>query len=244
MYHQDLPTFGKSASEAGILAVEAAEHSMASNRRNSTSVSPEGSSPSRDSAASKAIYLRNSSTQPGKSGSPFRLLQDYASDDSSENDGEPFHEDHNTSAISSSIKADTTVSDKATESHVGSDVGSKSSHRKKKAKVASVGPDVDLITRRDKDLKENEEKEAKLESALDEFGRLVREGSSDSDYDSRYANRRGKRGRSRSHSRSPVDRGRRRSSWRRRERRSRSRRYKHHLVYVFSVLFFSHFLLT
>ncbi|XP_010258014.1 PREDICTED: serine/arginine repetitive matrix protein 2-like [Nelumbo nucifera] len=61
---------------------------------------------------------------------------------------------------------------------------------------------------------------------VDEFGRLVREGASDSDSDgSRYDGRR-KRGRSRSRSRSPPGRRRRRRSrspWRRREKRSRSR---------------------
>lgn len=216
---------------------------MANNQKRSTTVSPEGSSPSRGSTASKAINFRNSSNQPGKSGSPFRLLQDYASDDSAENDDEPFHEDHNTLAILPSIKVDPSSSEKAIGSHLGSDVGLKSPHRTKKSKVASVGADVDVISKRDKDLKENEEKEAKFESAplkVDEFGRLVREGSSDSDYDSRYTSRRRKSGRSRSHSRSPIDRSRRRSSWRRREKRSRSRRYKHHFAYEFFVRFVNH----
>lgn len=59
---------------------------------------------------------------------------------------------------------------------------------------------------------------------VDEFGRLVREGASDSDSDDvRYSKRRGKRGRSWSRSRSPHDR-RRRSPRRRKEKRSRSRR--------------------
>lgn len=65
---------------------------------------------------------------------------------------------------------------------------------------------------------------------VDEFGRLVREGASDSDSDdSRYNGRQGKRGRSQS--RSPLDRRRKRSLWMRRERRSRSRRYGLHDVH-------------
>ncbi|KAM3703424.1 hypothetical protein ACJW31_04G094900 [Castanea mollissima] len=77
--------------------------------------------------------------------------------------------------------------------------------------------------------KKNKEKKEKLESAhlkVDEFGRLIKEGGTDSDNeDSRYTRRHNKRGRSRSRSRSqsPVDRRRRRSPRRRRERRSRSR---------------------
>lgn len=63
---------------------------------------------------------------------------------------------------------------------------------------------------------------------VDKFGRLIREGASDSDSDGspRYTGRRGKRDRSRSRSRSPHDRRRRRRSPRRRkERHGRSRRY-------------------
>ncbi|KAK3037972.1 hypothetical protein RJ639_030677 [Escallonia herrerae] len=59
-------------------------------------------------------------------------------------------------------------------------------------------------------------------SKVDEFGRLVRENASDSDSnDNRYTRRHVKRGRSWSRSRSPVVR--RRSPWRRKEKRSRSR---------------------
>ncbi|XP_028116671.1 uncharacterized protein LOC114314387 isoform X1 [Camellia sinensis] len=59
---------------------------------------------------------------------------------------------------------------------------------------------------------------------VDEFGRLVREGASDSDSDeSRYTGRRGKRGRSWSRSRSPHDRRRKSPRRRRVKKRSRSR---------------------
>jgi len=62
---------------------------------------------------------------------------------------------------------------------------------------------------------------------VDEFGRLVREGVSDSDSDAsrRYKRRHGKRGRSRSRIRSPYDRRRRKSPRKRKDRRDRSRRY-------------------
>ncbi|KAL0415964.1 UNVERIFIED_CONTAM: hypothetical protein Slati_3428300 [Sesamum latifolium] len=64
---------------------------------------------------------------------------------------------------------------------------------------------------------------------VDEFGRLVREGVSDSDtsdsprYRRRHAKRARKRSRSQSRSRSPPGRRRRRSPWKRKERRDRSR---------------------
>lgn len=81
--------------------------------------------------------------------------------------------------------------------------------------------------------KEYAEKGAKSASnslKVDEFGRLVREGASESDSDdSRYTGRQGKRGRSRS--RSPLGRRRKGRLWRRRERRSRSRRYGLHDVH-------------
>ncbi|XP_048328942.2 uncharacterized protein LOC107419036 isoform X1 [Ziziphus jujuba] len=233
--------------------------------------------------------LRSSSNQINRSGSPFRLLQDYASDDTSENGDEPFHEDSNPLTVPLSVTVGPSRSQKVTVSHLKTDTVSESPQRSKKAKkgfgqlsessisqkaaeyppvsqtkvedaqadiasttsgktdecldddhrkqasvkhtsskkVALGDADVEVISKRNKTVKENREKETKFESAaplkVDEFGRLVREGSSDSDYDSRHTNRRTKRGRSRSSSRSPVDRSRRRNSWRRREKRSRSR---------------------
>lgn len=100
-------------------------------------------------------------------------------------------------------------------------------------KEVKDGACMDVVCRTEKS---QETKKAKFESVppkVDEFGRLVREGSSDSDsddslYNKRY-NKRGRsrihshsRSRSRSRSRSPLD-SRRGSSWRRREKRSRSR---------------------
>lgn len=89
---------------------------------------------------------------------------------------------------------------------------------------------VDVPQDTDKLQKENDAEKGRLGSSpikIDEFGRLVREGGSDSDSDDLHYRRRHKSRRSRnsSESRSPVDRRRgRRSPRRRRERRSRSRR--------------------
>lgn len=270
---------------------------MTSNKEKSNTILAEVSSPSIAFAD-----LRSSSNQINRSGSPFRLLQDYASDDTSENGDEPFHEDSNPLTVPPSVTVGPSRSQKVTVSHLETYTVSESPQRSKKAKkgfgqlsessisqkaaeyppvsqtkvedaqadiasttsgktdecldddhrkqasvkhtsskkVALGDADVEVISKRNKTVKENREKETKFESAaplkVDEFGRLVREGSSDSDYDSRHTNRRTKRGRSRSSSRSPVDRSRRRNSWRRREKRSRSRRYKQEFVYAFSVV--------
>lgn len=96
---------------------------------------------------------------------------------------------------------------------------------------ATNGRSVDVVPDTDKLRNENDVEMVKLGSCpvkIDEFGRLVREGGSDSDSDdSHYPRRRkSRRTRNSSDSRSPVDRRRgRRSPRRRRERRSRSRRY-------------------
>lgn len=62
-------------------------------------------------------------------------------------------------------------------------------------------------------------------SKVDKFGRLIKEGASDSESDGspHYSRRQGKRGRNRSRSQSPHDTRRRRSPWRGREKRGRSR---------------------
>lgn len=293
-----------------MCTVGAAECPVTSNKEKCNAILAEGSSPSSAFAVSEATNLRNSSNQINRSGSPFRLLQDYASDDSSENGDEPFHENSNPLIVPPSVTVGPLSSRKATGSHLETEIVSESPQRTKKAKkgfgqlsassisqkaaefppvsqtkvkdahadIASITSgktdecldddhrkqasvkhttskkvalgvaDVDVISKRNKTVKGSKEKETKFESIaplkVDEFGRLVREGSSDSDYDSRHTKSRTKRGRSRSHSRSPVDRSRRRNSWRRREKRSRSRRYKQDFVYAFSVSFVNHLLLT
>lgn len=80
----------------------------------------------------------------------------------------------------------------------------------------------------DANVKKNENsKSLSFTSKVDKFGRSVREGASDSESGGspRYNRRHGKRGRSRSRSRSPHDTRRRRSPWRRKVTRRRSRRY-------------------
>lgn len=214
-------------------------------------------------AAPEANNFDRFSNQFIKVGSPFRLLQDYASDNSSEND------DVNVIIVPPSVTAAAKSSHKDTGSHLKTYIGSESpcmsdkesklpsesrkpykaekfslhtkkeikdtrttlitteSHEAFQEKDALDGAGTDVVSRRGKS---QEVKKATFESVppkVDEFGRLVRDGSSDSNSDdSRYNKRHNKRGRSRirSRSRSPLDSGR-RSSRRRRDKRSRSRRY-------------------
>ncbi|XP_058070475.1 uncharacterized protein LOC131219386 [Magnolia sinica] len=92
---------------------------------------------------------------------------------------------------------------------------------------ALPGNDFDFDVQPEKFHQEVDAKRASTALNVDEFGRLVREGGSDSDSDGmHYAGRRSKRGRSWSRSRSPQEgrwRRRSRSPWRRRDKRSRSR---------------------
>ncbi|KAK9267020.1 hypothetical protein L1049_025289 [Liquidambar formosana] len=242
--------------------------------------------PSRPSTASGKF-----SSQSIKGGSPFRLLQDYASDDSSENDDEPNLEDVSPVRVASSVTAGTTglkrdmghnletdvgskrlcwtgkeigpLSEPVVASHTGmpfkvSDFSSESQMDVKETVIRSIvtgkidgqvdnkgripestdhaaaheafqqknalgGGGVDIVPESGKSQKEDA-KCAANSLKVDEFGRLVREGASDSDSGhSHYTRRRGKRGRSWSRSPSPHDRRRRRSPWRRKEKRSRSR---------------------
>ncbi|ONI08891.1 hypothetical protein PRUPE_5G206700 [Prunus persica] len=218
-------------------------------------------------AAPEANNSDRFSNQFIKVGSPFRLLQDYASDNSSENDDEAFVEDVNVKIVPPSVTAAAKSSHKDSGSHLKTYIGSESpcmsdkesrlpsesrkpykaekfslhtnkeikdtsttlitieSHEAFQEKDALAGAGTDVVSRRGKS---PEGKKATIESVppkVDEFGRLVRDGSSDSNSDdSRYNKRHNKRGRSRirSRSRSPLD-SRRRSSHRRRDKRSRSR---------------------
>ena len=236
-------------------------------------------SPFSTSLAAETTTSRNNSKFI-KAGSPIRLLQEYASDDSSENDDELLHKDINPShskLLTSRAGASSLIKD--TSSCLETDARSKSqlfksnmnckaagmasintriadrrpenNHgNKKAAKDATFHLDfrnksilddggAHDISKMHKTLNENEEKQAKSVSdslRVDEFGRLVREGASDSDSDRGYADRherRAKRDRSRSRSRSPLDRRRtRRSSRRRKEKQNRSRRYNFILLCV------------
>ena len=196
-----------------------------------------------------------SSGQAARLDSPFRLIQSYASDDSSGEDGEPSREELKTVGGSLSHKAGAMSSHENmdSKSHLASEAGISES--------AEVRPENILI----KDLENpqavqsgrsggvegsssadsfqgkkankdhcviEKEDEDHVSSALrvDEFGRLVKEGGSDSESDNAYhTRRRGKRDRSRS--RSASERRKRRSPRRRKDRRSRSRRYLSSLIF-------------
>lgn len=284
-------------------SVDAAECPLDSQQEKSVSPLADNLSAS---CASVVVEANNSKkcSELIKGGSPFRLLQGYASDDSSEDDDKLMNENINPLTVLPTFVTSASNHSKDTGSCLERDTGSKSQQLIRKDKKVSgqlsesslshkaancsrdlreevkdagtsfmttgradgcldINPgnkssatdstshvdfqrnvtldvaDGHVISKRGK-TKENEEKKEKSDSTslkVDEFGRLVREGSSDSDSDSGHTNkheRRGQRGRSRSHSRSqsPLDRRTRRSSWRRKERRSRSRRYQLHYVYM------------
>ncbi|XP_038725058.1 uncharacterized protein LOC120016390 isoform X1 [Tripterygium wilfordii] len=221
-------------------------------------------------------------------GSPFRLLQGYASDDSTGSEDEPRLEDFKT--VSSAVSVDATnllidsecnlrtyiglespgktekqfglpsglaISSKAPEISAGSQGEFGITTRKTNARGAIDEHDETMLENealincvticediQEQDVRggacavgtssgkfhnENKDESAKSTPTLpkvDEFGRVVREGASDSDSDDSHHRRHSKRGRSRSWSRSPPGRRRqwrRRSPKRRRERRSRSR---------------------
>ncbi|CAK9147946.1 unnamed protein product [Ilex paraguariensis] len=218
----------------------------------------------------------NSEDQFVKGFSPFRLIQDYASDESSENDDELRPQDVSLVAVSPSLRAGPTSFYTDVGHDFQKDLGSKSLpevetgfgrvsefvlacslNKPSESMDSSVKFTRDVkeiytsspVTRKaeefvgnsdrnqestndDGNLKKNalgldavpaSGKPQKEDAKVDEFGRLVREGASDTDSDdSYYTRRRGKRGRSWSRSRSPHDR-RRRSPWRRNDKRSRSR---------------------
>ncbi|XP_023531277.1 uncharacterized protein LOC111793568 [Cucurbita pepo subsp. pepo] len=216
-------------------------------------------------------------------GSPFRLIQDYSSDENSESDEESHLKDVRFVPVSPSTPVSSKTSDKDTDqlTNLGSKgscqvelsyaptceysmpesgahflseppklvfdaneanvrkTGNEQSCNNQRNQIGTStspksldalnGRSVDVVQDTDKLRKENDEEKVKLGSSpvkIDEFGRLVREGGSDSDSDDSLYIRRHKnrRARSSSESHSPVDRRRgRRSPWRRRERRSRSR---------------------
>ncbi|XP_048228487.1 serine/arginine repetitive matrix protein 2-like isoform X1 [Ricinus communis] len=240
--------------------------------------------------AGGAVECISSDKYPGQvmnGSSPFRLLQDYVSNDSSENDEESCLKDSNPETVSpvvavsneglyretgdagpkSPYKSERTsvllpksgIPYRAPEYPSDSQSGIKetapisvssglatkcsdtkhenqlfidhASNTKRLAKEDASGGEWANATFSSKYEKDNDNKSANFTSnaqKIDEFGRLVREGASDSDSDdSRHARRHSKRGRSRSRSRSRSPTGRRkrrrRSPRRRRENRSRSR---------------------
>lgn len=245
------------------------------------------------SAAADAFNMKPS-VQVNKSGSPIMLLQDYASDDSSENEVKSFHGDVNSLRISAPVLKsleDTeshleTQSKSCKEHGIGEDgmrLGqSKSSDSTKAAEIfsdsqskakytgmssavsgathkngslvsnkgvfshvalhkenAQDGDNAYVISKISESQKGDGEKKEKFEPGqpqLDEFGRLVREGSSDSDSDSRHIRRQHHKSRRRSRSQSPLDKRRKRRSWSKREKRSQSRRYLLDFIFMFSLV--------
>ncbi|XP_061989056.1 uncharacterized protein LOC133707496 [Rosa rugosa] len=266
----------KAPSRVDIYSTEAFESLLASERDKTSIPIADDQNTLDASAAAEAINSDGFSNQITAVNSPFGLLQDYTSENSSENDPHAFFEDANVVIASSSV----TASVKSSHKDAGSqfETGSKSpcmtdkmsslqyesrrskfsldtkkevkgtgttliieSHEAFQGKEALSGAPVDIVSKRDES---QEGKKTKSESVLpkvDEYGRLVREGSTDSNSDGSRYNKRRKRGRSRSRSRSrsrirsrsrsrsrscsrsPLDsRRRRRSPRRRREKRNRS----------------------
>ncbi|KAF8399611.1 hypothetical protein HHK36_015480 [Tetracentron sinense] len=290
----DHSTFERSFSgrhNSAMSSAGAVECSLDSSIQKSTSPLLEDLSPFRASSAAAGI---SSAEVPGsliKVGSPFRLIQDYASDDSVEDDDGPCLKDISPARVPPSITADGSHEDMGTDLDVnlrsksvsvGTEMGfeslagsavvcstsmpimmpdvspeslsavqgtgivsytigktdelDNSNHRNQTSndqaafheafqqKDALQADKLDIYPQNGKFQKEGAKK-ASTPLKVDEFGRLVREGASDSDSDElHYTGRRGKRGRSWSRSRSPQDRRKRsRSPWRRKEKRSRSR---------------------
>lgn len=185
-------------------------------------------------ADQKNVNLHQEMNQSGTSAatkdSPFRLIQGYASDDSPESDNDPHLENISPEAVSPHVKENDIEAKNSSELDTG--VGPLSLNIASKIPESSTKFE-DLDNRIDKQichLKGNDVADPKIVGArkkdcnakleVDEFGRMVKKGGSDSDSDDYYARRRGRRGRSRSRSRSRSP-NRRRRRWR--DKRSRSR---------------------
>ncbi|XP_009593595.1 uncharacterized protein LOC107816232 [Nicotiana tabacum] len=218
----------------------------------SSSIEKDMSHPSA-SPTDKGAHLENIRSQLMEVASPFRLIQGYASDDSLDNASENCHgnlgpltvpppsevvtitakTDTGKSPLSSvkpsnSVPKDDKESCAAVkfEDSFDNGVGNRLSL---KTDTANEGPHRENILSVDDsdsfDLLKEDAKDKSPMRKVDEYGRLVREGVSDSDSDDspRYKRRRGRRGRSQSRSRSPYDRRKRKSPRKRQERRGRSR---------------------
>lgn len=277
------------------------EHPSAINTMESSTILAEDNSSSKAAAAVEFVNSDSSSGQVLKGSSPFRLLQDYASNDSSENDEDPHLKDANPETISPLVAVGTEIFCQDAELGSKGDIGSKSSYSTERefgllyesgmlyrslesssysqrgvketvpvSTATGLSPKlVDIKYENQSSIdhaasctalpkedalggaggnvafsdnhEDDEDKNAKFTSnaqKIDKFGRLVREGASDSDSDdSPRACRRNKRGRSRS--RSPLDKRRNRPQRRREKRRSRSRRYA--ALFVSVVYYLSYF---
>ncbi|KAH0660723.1 hypothetical protein KY290_030496 [Solanum tuberosum] len=218
----------------------------------STSLEKKLSHP-RGSPIDKEVDLENVHSQFMEAASPFRLIQGYASDDSLDNDSENCLEnldrltvpppsevvtiipktDTGKSPISS-VKPSNSVAKDDPESFgalkfedsIDHSNGNRLSLKSDTAPEGLRSENVLDVNDNDSfDMLREDAKDKSPTRKVDEFGRLVREGVSDSDSDAsrRYKRRHGKRGRSRSRIRSPYDRRRRKSPRKRKDRRDRSR---------------------
>ncbi|KAL8244152.1 hypothetical protein R6Q59_010410 [Mikania micrantha] len=170
--------------------------------------------------------------------SAFRLIQGYASDDSCENGNNQHFENVSPVAVSPQIKEGTTCSVPVVEGFLNKT--SKVSEPSTETEKLENKTDGGASTKQNNHIEDDDTtgpKKAGVQKGdnnvkfkVDEFGRVVKKGGSDSDSDDYSTRRHIKRGRSRSRSRSPYKRrrsrspyGRRRSPQRRREKRSPSR---------------------
>ncbi|KNA12306.1 hypothetical protein SOVF_127100 isoform A [Spinacia oleracea] len=237
------------------------------------------SSPSVQFQASAETKPENLGDQPTDIHNPFRLIQNYASDDSSDDNGEPCREnaktvvasppgksgalsshddmEHGNMILKSGVTPETGLDQSVTvclesvltkDRHdlqsIKDDLQEKSTTASRRnyeidcrdGRAEGSNPNASLHGKHVlgstgidpvspcKDIEKEDKKITQTAVKVDEFGRLVKEGASDSESeDSRHLRRR----RDRSRSRSPTDRRRRRSPRRsprrRKERRSRSR---------------------
>lgn len=200
----------------------------------------------------KEVDIGNAQRQLMGAASPFRLIQGYASDDSLDNDSDNCIENlgrqtvpppsevvttipkTDTGKSPISVKPSNSVAKDDTKSFGALNVedsidhinGNKLSLKSDTAPEGLHSENVLGVNDNDSfDMPRENAKDKSPARKVDEFGRLVREGVSDSDSDDsrRYKRRHGKRGRSRSRSRSPYDRRRRKSPRKRKDRRDRSR---------------------
>ena len=172
----------------------------------------------------------NTSSQPLKGGSPFRLLRGYASDDNSEKDVETCVGNTSVSFGDNLCRdSGSNLENASSPSNVPCAVAS--SEVVEGNKHINHASPLEVLQKENimssKEHREKNETVGLSQHKIDKFGRLVKNVASDSDSDDSYHIGRHRRGRTRSRSRSfsPPNTRRRRSPLKRRDKRSRSRRY-------------------
>ncbi|XP_040988391.1 uncharacterized protein LOC121235985 isoform X2 [Juglans microcarpa x Juglans regia] len=132
--HLDNSTFRKPIYDVHIPIVSSAgasEHTIARNlEKSSAPLSNEIIRPSKTFAPAETIPTDKCFGEPIQNGSPFRLLQGYASDDSSENDDKPHREDGCPLTLSPSITPLAINSNRDSGYNLGTDVVSKGFYRR------------------------------------------------------------------------------------------------------------------